>query len=138
VPVQVSGNVAGALWAKLILNCAYNALSAITQLPYGRLVRGDGVETVMREVVAECLAVAQASGVQVPDDVWTAVERIAQTMPAQTSSTAQDLARRRHSEIDHLNGLVVRKGEALGIATPANRVLHTLVKLIEAANDPGS
>jgi 2-dehydropantoate 2-reductase len=52
-------------------------------------------------------------------------------MPAQLSSTAQDLARRRRSEIDHLNGYVVRKGEALGIATPANRVLHTLVKLAE-------
>jgi 2-dehydropantoate 2-reductase len=39
VPVQVSDNVAGALWAKLIINCAYNALSAITQLPYGRMRR---------------------------------------------------------------------------------------------------
>jgi 2-dehydropantoate 2-reductase len=52
-------------------------------------------------------------------------------MPGQISSTAQDLARGRRSEIDHLNGYVVRKGEALGIATPANRVLHALVKLLE-------
>ncbi|MED5618974.1 ketopantoate reductase family protein [Ideonella sp. BN130291] len=131
VPLQVSGNVAGALWAKLILNCAYNALSAITQLPYGRLVQGVGVEAVMRDVVAECLAVARASGVDVPGDVWAAVERIAHTMPTQLSSTAQDLARGRPSEIDHLNGLVLRKGQALGVPTPANRVLHTLVKLME-------
>lgn len=131
VPVQISDNVAGALWAKLILNCAYNALSAISQLPYGRLVQGVGVEAVMRDVVQECLAVAQGCGVTVPGDIGEAVRRIALTMPGQSSSTAQDLARGKPSEIDHLNGLVLRRGEALGIATPVNRVLHTLVKLLE-------
>jgi 2-dehydropantoate 2-reductase len=131
VPTQISDNVAGALWAKLILNCAYNALSAIAQLPYGRLVEGEGVEAVMRDVVQECLAVAQARGVAVPADIWQAVQRIAETMPTQSSSTAQDLARGKASEIDHLNGHVLREGAALGIPTPANRVLHTLVKLLE-------
>lgn len=132
VPVQISDNVAGALWAKLILNCAYNALSAISQLPYGRLVQGEGVEEVMREVMQECLAVAQGVGVTVPGDMWEAVELIARSMPAQFSSTAQDLARHKRSEIDHLNGYVLRKGAALGIATPVNRVLHTLVRLLES------
>ena len=136
VPVQVSDNVAGALWAKLILNCAYNALSAITQLPYGRLVQGQGVEGVMRDVVQECLAVAEGSGVSVPGDMWQAVQHIARTMPSQFSSTAQDLARGKHSEIDHLNGHVLKKGEALAIATPVNRVLHTLVKLLEGRQLP--
>ena len=131
VPVEVSNNVSGALWAKLIVNCAYNALSAITQLPYGRLVQGDGVPAVMRDVVDECLAVARAAGVDVPGDMRQAVPRIAQTMPAQFSSTAQDLARGKPTEINHLNGFVVRKGEALGVTTPANRVLVALVKLIE-------
>ena len=132
IPVEISDNVAGALWAKLILNCAYNALSAITQMPYGRLVQGEGVENVMRDVMQECLAVAQGAGVTVPGDMWQAVQRIAQTMAGQLSSTAQDLARGKPSEIDHLNGFVLRKGEALGIATPVNRVLHTVVKLLEA------
>lgn len=131
VPAETSPNVRGALWAKLILNCAYNALSAIAQVPYGRLVQAPGVKDVMRSVVDECLAVAQADGVQVPGDVDAAVRRIAETMPNQFSSTAQDVARGKPSEIDHLNGLVVRRGEALGIPTPANRVLHTLVKLVE-------
>ena len=131
VPVRISDNVAGELWVKLILNCAYNALSAITQLPYGRLVQGEGVEDVMRDVVQECLAVAQGVGVSVPGDIWEAVQRIARTMPGQLSSTAQDLARAKRSEIDHLNGHVMRRGEELGIATPVNRVLHTVVKLLE-------
>ncbi|HCZ16301.1 MAG TPA: 2-dehydropantoate 2-reductase [Accumulibacter sp.] len=132
VPVQISDNVAGALWAKLIVNCAYNALSAITQLPYGRLVQGAGVEDVMRDVLHECLAVAQAAGVTVPPDIPEAVQRIARTMPGQISSTAQDLARHKASEIDHLNGYVLRKGETLGIPTPVNRVLHAVVKLLES------
>ena len=131
VPVQISDNVMGALWEKLVLNCAYNALSAISQLPYGRIVAGESVEAVMRDVVQECAAVAQGAGVSLPGGIWEAVQRIARTMPTQRSSTAQDLARGKRSEIDHLNGYVVRKGEALGIATPANRVLHALVKLLE-------
>ncbi|ALL68640.1 2-dehydropantoate 2-reductase [Paraburkholderia caribensis MBA4] len=131
VPTEISDNVRGALWAKLILNCAYNALSAITQLPYGRLVKGEGVTTVMRDIVDECLAVAKADGVTIPGDIDKAVRMIAETMPGQYSSTAQDLSRGKRSEIDHLNGLIVRRGDALGVATPSNRLLHTLVKLIE-------
>jgi 2-dehydropantoate 2-reductase len=124
--------VRGASWAKLILNCAYNALSAITQLPYGRLVKGEGVTAVMRDVIDECLAVAKADGVTIPGDVDAAVRKIAETIPGQYASTAQDLARGKRTEIDHLNGLIVRRGEALGIATPANRLLHAIVKLIES------
>ena len=131
VPTQISDNVRGSLWAKLILNCAYNALSAVTQLPYGVLVKGEGVAEVIRDVVAECLAVAKAEGVVVPGDTDAAVRGIAQTMPSQYSSTAQDLARGKLSEIDHLNGLVVRRGQALGVPTPANRVLFVMVKLLE-------
>ncbi|MBA4328981.1 MAG: 2-dehydropantoate 2-reductase [Polaromonas sp.] len=131
VPTEVSDNVNGALWAKLILNCAYNAVSAISQLPYGKTVAGEGVRELMRDVVAECLAVAQAEGVQLAGDVHAAVGQLAASMPSQFSSTAQDLARGKATEIDYLNGLIVRRGEALGIATPANRALWALVKLLE-------
>lgn len=131
VPTAISDNVRGALWAKLILNCAYNALSAVARLPYGELVQRPGVNDVMRDVVAECRAVAAADGVTLPGDVDTAVRRIAETMPSQYSSTAQDLMRGKPSEIDHLNGYVVRRGEALGVPVPANRVLWTLTKLVE-------
>ena len=131
VPVQISDNVAGALWSKLILNCVYNALSAVTQLPYGRLVQGEDVKDVMRDVLHECLAVARGDGVSVPADIEEAVAGIARTMPAQFSSTAQDLARGKRSEIEHLNGYVLRRGAALGIETPVNRTLYAVVKLLE-------
>ena len=131
VPVQLSDNVRGALWAKLIVNCAYNALSAVTQKPYGKLVEVEGVPELMAAVVDECLRVAQADGVTVSGDAHEATRRIAQTMAGQYSSTAQDVARGKPNEIDYLNGYVVRRGRAHGIATPINQTLLTLVKLVE-------
>jgi 2-dehydropantoate 2-reductase len=86
----------------------------------------------MREVVDECLAVAKASGVRLPTDPLPAILAIADAMPDQMSSTAQDLARGKASEIDHLNGFVVRAGAARGIPTPANRALTAMVKLAES------
>ncbi|HEX5388733.1 MAG TPA: ketopantoate reductase family protein [Burkholderiaceae bacterium] len=133
VPTEISDNVRGALWVKLILNCAYNALCALGKLPYGPLVQRPGVREVMADVVAECRAVAAADGVTLPGDVDLAVRRIAETMPTQHSSTAQDLMRGKPTEIDHLNGYVMRRGADLGVPTPVNRVLWTLVKLAEPA-----
>ena len=132
VPVAVSDNVAGELWAKLVVNCAYNALSAITQLPYGKMIEGPGIRDVMRDVVEETLAVARASGVVMAPDLLDRTYRIAETMPTQFSSTAQDLARGKPTEIEHLNGFVVRRGAALGVPTPANRALYALVRLLES------
>jgi 2-dehydropantoate 2-reductase len=131
VPVSISGNVQGALWTKLVLNCAWNALSAITRLPYGTLAQGDGVRPLLDQVVDECMAVAAAEHVVMEGDVRAAVHRIAETMPTQSSSTAQDLARGRPTEIAHLNGLVVQRGQAHGVATPVNAALTTLVRLLE-------
>jgi 2-dehydropantoate 2-reductase len=132
VPTEISDNVRGALWAKLVLNCAYNALSAVGRITYGELVQRPGVLAVMQDVVAECRAVASADGVTLPADVDAAVRRIAETMPTQYSSTAQDLMRGKPSEIDHLNGYVVQRGVALGVPTPANRVLWAVTKLVES------
>jgi 2-dehydropantoate 2-reductase len=132
VPVVVSDNVAGELWAKLVVNCAYNALSAITQLPYGRMIAGAGVRDLMRDVVEETLAVAKASGVAMAPGMLERTYRIADAMPTQFSSTAQDLARGKPTEIEHLNGFVTRRGAALGVPTPANRALYALVRLLES------
>ena len=131
IAVEISDNVEGALWGKLTVNCAYNALSAITRLPYGRLVAGMGMEDAMRGVVAECLAVAQAEGVTVPGITWEFVRAIADAMPAQYSSTAQDLARGKRSEIEHLNGYVAQRGRALGVPVAANALLFAIVRQLE-------
>ncbi|WP_379654519.1 ketopantoate reductase family protein [Pseudoxanthomonas sp. UC19_8] len=133
IPSEVSDRVAEALWAKLVINCCYNALSAISQQPYGLLVQVPGIKDTMRAVFDECTAVAAAASITLPDDLWDATYGLARNMAGQRSSTAQDLARGRPSEIDHLNGAVVRLGREHGIATPVNHTLWSLVKLLEAA-----
>jgi 2-dehydropantoate 2-reductase len=135
IPTEVSDNVDGVLWAKLIVNCAYNALSAVARQPYGRLMEVEGVREVMTDVVAECLAVAELLQVKVPGNILNAVLDLAASMPNQYSSTAQDLARGKASEIDHLNGYVVRSAAKLGIQTPVNRLLLVMVKLIEVEGE---
>lgn len=131
VPAKLSHKLVEALWTKLIINCAYNALSAIAQLPYGRMVEVKGVVDTMRDVIGECLEVATRLGVSLPDDVVETVFGIAASMPNQLSSTAQDLARGKITEIEHLNGYIARKACELGVPAPANRTLLAAIKLLE-------
>ncbi len=132
VPVVVSPDVIDELWRKLLVNCVYNAISAVSQLPYGRMVELPEIRAVMNALVREVVAVAQADGQQLSfDTAIDAVQSIGIAMPAQLSSTAQDLARGKPTEIDHLNGFIMRRGAELGVPTPVNQTLHALVKLAE-------
>ena len=133
VPVRIVPDVAVELWAKLLVNCAYNAISGLAQMPYARLAAMPGIRDVQRDVVEEVIAVAAASGVSLSLPAsMEAVAKIAAGMPGQMSSTAQDMARKKPSEIDHLNGYIARRGAELGVPTPVNRALHALVKLVES------
>lgn len=133
VGVRVSADATAELWAKLAVNCAYNAISALAQAPYARLAASPDVVETQQAIVREVIAVAQASGVRLdPESSLQAVARIAAAMPGQRSSTAQDLARGKPTEIGHLNGFIVRRGRELGIATPVNQALTALVRLAEA------
>lgn len=131
VPATVSDKVTSELWVKLVTNCAYNALSAVAELPYGPLLQIEGVADVMRAVIGECEAVARALDIPLPPTLRDSILSLAASMPEQYSSTAQDLMRGKPTEIDHLNGYVVRKGAALGIPTPANLTLQVMVKARE-------
>src|SRR5215467_7844597 len=132
VPTRISDNVEGELWWKLILNCAYNAVSALGRSRYGPMRAMPQVRQVMADAVREILALADAKGVRIamPDPV-EATLRFGDFMPDAISSTAQDLERGRVTEIDYLNGYVVRECEARGLPAPVNRTLLALVKLLE-------
>jgi len=132
VPCRVSDNVEGELWGKLLINCTYNAISALGRARYKRLTAITETRALMRAVVLEVLAVARASGVNMPAGDWVEIALgLAASMPEATSSTAQDLARGKRTEIDHLNGFLAARGAALAIDTPVNRALHALIKLAE-------
>ena len=129
--VRISGDIEADLWTKLVMNCAYNAICALCSAPYGRMVASPEVVAVMREVVAEVVLVARAKGVELPGDIADRAIKFADAMPQTMSSTAQDIAKGKRTEIDHLNGYVARQGETLDIPTPVNCTLSALMKLLE-------
>ncbi len=125
IPTRVTDNIDGELWSKLILNSATTPSRRSRAANTARWL-------VMTDAVTEIVALARAKGVRlVMDDPVDTTFRLADTMPEAVSSTAQDFARGRPTEIDHLNGYIVRESEALGLAAPVNRTLYALVKHAE-------
>ena len=132
VPVVVSANVHQALWSKLLVNCVFNPISALAQVNYGTLSSQPETQGVMQAVVEEVIQVARASGTMLERDAMrVACDQITTGMAGQKSSTAQDLARHKRTEIDHLNGFIVREGARLGVPTPVNATLYAMIKLME-------
>ena len=131
IHTTISENIEVTLWSKLVINCAFNALSAVADISYGPMLEVEGAKDVVTRAVQEAIAVAGACGVALPDELLANILNIPTMMPQQKSSTAQDLARGKPSEIDFLNGHVVRKGAELGVPTPTNHALQVMVKLAE-------
>ena len=136
IPCRVSNNIEGELWVKLIANCALNPVSALGQAVYGRIAASEDGRKLLDEISYEVLVVARAAGIVMPgvDDRAAAMAvtmKIATQVPEQFSSTGQDLNRGKRTEIDSLNGFIDRRGAALGVPTPVNHAVYTLVKLLE-------
>jgi len=133
----VDADIEAALWTKLTLNCAFNAISALGSSTYGRMAASPPVRSVMETVVREAVAVARAAGAPLDaDGLVAATWELAASMPDQYSSTAQDVQRGKATEIDALNGFVAMRGAELGVDAPVNRALHALVKLRELETAP--
>jgi 2-dehydropantoate 2-reductase len=137
IPCRISENIQGELWTKLIWNCALNAISALGRVTYGEILASEDAKKLVAAAAYETLKVAQANGVQPPglEDPEAAIAgsfKIAEQMSGMRSSTAQDFIRDKRTEIESLNGYVDRLGAKLGVATPINHALYTLVKLYES------
>ncbi|MFZ0821675.1 MAG: 2-dehydropantoate 2-reductase [Candidatus Acidiferrales bacterium] len=132
VACKISENIQADLWSKFVFNCALNAISAIAQVGYGPVVQNDWSRETTLAAARETIAVAQAVGIELPEkDILERLIQFALKVGPVTSSTAQDIGRRKHTEIDSLNAYVVRRGAALGVPTPVNHTLTALLKLIE-------
>lgn len=132
VGCRISDDVMGELWFKLILNSMANATSALTGASYGELAEFEPSWQVAIEVAREGVAVARASGFDLEEEkVIAGGLAVCRSVGAATSSTQQDVARGRPTEIDALNGYIARRGVELEIATPVNHALWALVKLRE-------
>ena len=136
IPCRISENIEGELWVKLLRNCALNAISALGHARYGEIAQNANAKHLMQNIVDEVLAVARAARVVMPgvhdrESGMAAAMDLAMQMSGAFSSTAQDLNRGRPTEIEALNGYVVRRGTELGVPVPVNHALFTLVKLAE-------
>jgi ketopantoate reductase len=140
VHVETSTRTEAIATAELVLFCVKtvavnsmaNATSALTDKTYGSLARFEPTWNVAIDVAREAVAVARADGHELSlDSVVEQGLAICRSVGAATSSTQQDVARGRPTEIDALNGYIARRGAELGIETPVNRTLWALVKLRE-------
>ena len=132
IPCTVSPEIKRALWKKFLVNCTYNGISALGQISYGEMVQVPQIQSLIEALTEEFIQVAEAEGVDLsPQEAALANQTIAQTMPGQRSSTAQDLARGKPTEIDYLNGVVVEIAHRHGISAPTHRAIHSLVKMLE-------
>ncbi|MCF4151095.1 2-dehydropantoate 2-reductase [Dethiosulfovibrio sp. F2B] len=131
--VQISENVMGLIWGKLIVNVGINALTAITGLRNGRLLDFPETKELMRMAVEEALEVARRKGIVLNDpDPARHVEEVCRSTAENRSSMLQDVMNRRRTEIDAINGAVVAEAEKLGLSAPVNLVLFNLVKTLQA------
>lgn len=131
---KMSRDIKGLLWSKLIINVGINALTAITRLNNGRLPEFEGTRKILREAVTEAVKVAKRKRIKlIFDDPLAKVEAVCEATASNVSSMLQDVLRKKHTEIDFINGVIVRLGQELGIATPVNALLVDLVKTIEAS-----
>lgn len=137
IPCKVTDEIGKTLWAKLLYNCALNPLSAILRVNYGGLAKSGEGRALVDDVIGEIFAVMRAAGFETfwPDaaayrkEFW---ERIAPPTYGHRSSTLQDMERKIPTEIDSLNGAVVRIGERCGVPAPCNRFVTRLIRAAEA------
>jgi 2-dehydropantoate 2-reductase len=134
IPCSISKNIKHDMWLKFLVNCSYNAISGIGQIEYGQMVQSTHINTLIEQITKEFLAVAGKEGLNITlEQAILANEQIAKTMTKQKSSTAQDLMKFKKTEIDFLNGYIVRRGLVHQIPTPANQSVYALVKMLEMA-----
>lgn len=131
----VSSNIMGTMWDKLLINVATGALTGITHLTYGPLYEEPLLKAASLSAVSEAIAVAKAAGVELsisePEAAWTlAAEGLG---PLFKTSMLQSLENGSVTEIDYINGSVVRWGERVGVPTPVNATLVACIKGIERA-----
>jgi 2-dehydropantoate 2-reductase len=135
MPLVVSRNILGAMWDKLLVNVATGALSGITRLAYGDLYAVPELEVTATAAVAEAIAVAKASGIALetihPREAW--VKAASGLPPEFKASMLQSLEKGSATEVDFINGAVVRAGNKTGVPTPINATLVACVKGIERA-----
>ncbi len=131
IETEVSSNVHEEVWGKLLVNVGINALTALTGFKNGQLLDYPETARLMENLVVEAAEVARRKGVRIKEDPAERTRKAAAATRENRSSMGQDFDHRRKTEIDAINGAVVREAEPLGIPVPFNQAVTDLVKAIE-------
>ncbi len=133
IDASVSENTEGMLWGKVIINCGINPLAAFMEVPNGRIADNRFLRDIMRRAVSEASDVALACGIRLPyDDPVKKVLDVSTATSANVCSMLQDIRAGRRTEIDALNGAVVRHGQEEGLFVKVNDMLCRLIKAKQA------
>ena len=130
-----SASVRSAVWSKAFYSCSLNPLGAVMACPYGDLLKVPAWN-IITEIVQEAFLVSQAEGVDLPQKTaeeyldFLRYEKIPPTA-GHYNSMYQDIEGGRLTEVDYINGAIVRLGEKHGIATPVNRMIVNLTHFKE-------
>ena len=129
---DLSDNVMEIIWSKLLVNIGINALTAVLEIENGRLTEWEESEELVALAVREAVKVANNSGLQFNDEeVIEHVLEVAKATAENKSSMFQDILNKRKTEIEKINGAVVKIGKDNGVETPVNETLTNLVKIKE-------
>jgi 2-dehydropantoate 2-reductase len=129
-------NVEGLIWGKLIINVGINALTAITGLKNGDLPDHQGTRLIMEKAVEEAAAVAKAKKIDLPfSDPMARVLEVCRATAGNIASMLQDVMNKKWTEVDYINGAIVKEGRNLNIPTPVNQTLTCLVQTIHETYD---
>jgi len=124
-------NITAHIWEKWVHNCAINAISAISGLRVGEISSTHAADELQSHVIAEALAVVKAQGIVLPEEDPTAAIKAFCKVKFNKPSMLQHMEEARQTEVDALNGAVVRVGQQLGIDTPYSRATMLMVKARE-------
>jgi 2-dehydropantoate 2-reductase len=131
IETEVSPNIHDQVWGKLLVNVGINALTALTGFKNGQLVDYPETLRLMERLVSEAAEVAKKKGAHVDEDPIDRVRKVAEATRENRSSMGQDFDHRRQTEIDAINGAIVREAQQLGVPVPFNQAVTDLVKAIE-------
>jgi 2-dehydropantoate 2-reductase len=131
IETEVSSNIHDHVWGKLLVNVGINALTALTGFKNGQLLEYPETTRLMEGLVSEAAEVARRKGIHIEEDPIEKVRKTIEATRENRSSMGQDFDHRRKTEIDAINGAVVREAQSLGIPAPFNQVVTDLVKAIE-------
>ncbi len=131
IETAVSDRIYDLIWEKLFINVGINALTALTGFKNGELLDHPETVEMMESLVSEAIEVAKAKGIKIHGDPIEKVKKVAEATRENRSSMGQDFDYHRQTEIDSINGAIVKEAKALGIDVPYNRAITNLVKVIE-------